>query len=165
MCYPISPKIILVRIVPDLYIWLISRIHVSGKATGDLRTNTGNHLGKSGKVWRNRLSPARVRYMYRKSDRLLFLNTLKKVADQNPLAQGRLGRPRIFWRSPCLACPLELSCTLWSSLLLLGSGRLLFLNMFKNSSRSLFRYPTLVGLKRLRQTPIAFPDMRPINYI
>ena len=26
-----------------------------------------------------------------------------------------------------------------------GFGQLLFLNMFKNSSRSLFRYPTLVG--------------------
>ena len=29
---------------------------------------------------------------------------------------------------------------------------LLFLNMFKNSSRSLFQYPTLVGLRLLRQT-------------
>ena len=33
-----------------------------------------------------------------------------------------------------------------------GFDRLLFFNMFKNSSRSLFRYPTLVGLRRLRQT-------------
>ena len=31
-----------------------------------------------------------------------------------------------------------------------GFDRLLFLNMFKNNSRSLFRYPTLVGLMRLR---------------
>ena len=41
-----------------------------------------------------------------------------------------------------------------------GSGLLLFLKMFKNSSRSLFRYPTLVGLRRSRQT---FP--RPFQVI
>ena len=46
--YPISPRIILVPIVPDLYIWLIGRI--SGKAIGVLQTITGNHLGRSGKV-------------------------------------------------------------------------------------------------------------------
>ena len=34
-----------------------------------------------------------------------------------------------------------------------GSGRLLFLNMFKNSSRSLFRYLTLAGLRTLPDLP------------
>ena len=33
-----------------------------------------------------------------------------------------------------------------------GFDRLMFLNMFKNSSRSFFRCQTLVGLRRLRQT-------------
>ena len=37
-----------------------------------------------------------------------------------------------------------------------GFDRLLFLNMFKNRSRSLIRCQTLVGLRRLRQT---FPDL------
>ena len=37
-----------------------------------------------------------------------------------------------------------------------GFDRLLFLNMFENSSRSLFWYPILVGLRRLRQTS---PDL------
>ena len=69
---PISPRVILVPTVPDLYIWLIGRI--SGKAIGDLQTITGNHLGRSGKVWRNCLSPTRVGY--RKSDRLnMFKNS------------------------------------------------------------------------------------------
>ena len=56
--------------------------------------------------------------------------------------------------------------------------RLLFFNMFKNSSRSLFRYPTLGGLRRSRQIfprryrvvrdsarrfPTIFAKMRPID--
>ena len=97
---PISPRIILVPIVPDLYIWLIGRI--SGKAIGDLRTITGNHLGRSGKVWRNRLSPTRV--LYRKSDRLLFLNMFK--TSSRPEHVG----PRSSWSSEGLL----VSPALWS---------------------------------------------------
>ena len=113
----ISPRIILVPIVPDLYIWLIGRI--SGKAIGDLRTITGNHLGRSGKVWRNRLSPTRVGY--RKSDRLLFLNMFKNRSRPEPVG------PRSSWSSEgplkvflsrlpsgAFAYPLELSSTLGS---------------------------------------------------
>ena len=114
---PISPRIILVPIVPDLYIWLIGRI--SGKAIGDLRAITDNHLGRSRKVWRNRLSPTRVGY--RKSDRLLFLNMFKNSSRPKPLG------PRSSWssKSPlkvflsrlpsgAFVYPLELSSTLGS---------------------------------------------------
>ena len=112
---PISPRIILVPIVPDLYIWLIGRI--SGKAIGDLRTITGYHLGRSGKVWRNRLSPTRVGF--RKSDRLLFLNMFKDSS------RPKLVGPRSSWSSEgplkvflsrlpsgAFVYPLELSSTL-----------------------------------------------------
>ena len=43
-----------------------------------------------------------------------------------------------------------------------GFDRLLFLNMFKNSSRSLFRCPTLVRLRRLRQTFQDLPRWLPV---
>ena len=118
---PISPRIILVPKVPDLYIWLIGRI--AGKAVGDLRTITGNHLGRSGKVWRNRLSPTRVGY--RKSDRLLFLNMFKNSSRPEPVG------PRSSWSfegplkvflsrlpSGVFVYPLELSSTLGSSRIL-----------------------------------------------
>ena len=119
VCYtPISLRITLVPIVPDLYIWLIGRI--SRKAIGDLRIITGNHLERSGKVWRNRLSPTRVGY--RKSDRLLFLNMLKNSSRPEPVG------PRSSWSSEgplkvFLSClpsgalfyPRELSYTLLSS--------------------------------------------------
>ena len=119
VCYtPISLRIILVPIVPDLYIWLIGSI--SGKAIGDLRTITGNHLERSGKVWRNRLSPTGVRY--RKGDRLLFLNMLKNSSRPEPVG------PRSSWSSEgplkvflsrlpsgALFYPRELSYTLLSS--------------------------------------------------
>ena len=116
---PISPRIILVPIVTDLYtcIWLIGRI--SGKAIGDLRTITGNHLGRSGKVWHNRISPTRVRY--RKSDRLLFLNMFKNSSRPEPVG------PRSSWSSEgplkvflsrlpsgAFVYPLEFSSTLGS---------------------------------------------------
>ena len=105
----------MVPIVPDLYIWLIGRI--SGKAIGDLRTITGNHLRRSRKVWRNRLSPTRVGY--RKSDRLLFLNMFKNSSRPNHVG------PRSSWSSEgplkvflsrlpsgAFVYPLELSSTL-----------------------------------------------------
>ena len=114
---PISPRIILVPIVPDRYIWLIGRI--SGKAIGDLRTITGNHLGRSGKVWRNGLSLTRVGYQ--NSDQLLFLNMFKNSSQPEPVG------PRSSWLSEgplkvfssCLPSgaflyPLELSSTLGS---------------------------------------------------
>ena len=121
---PISPRIILVPIVPDHYIWLIGR--TSGKAVGDLRTITGNHLGRSGKVWRNRLSPTRVGY--RNSDWLPFLNMFKNSTCSRPEPVG----PRSSWSfegplkvflsrlpSGAFVYSLELSSTL-------GSSRILF---------------------------------------
>ena len=103
----------------DLYIWLIGRI--SGKAIGDLRTITGYHPGRSGKVWCNHLSPSRVGYMYRKSDRLLFLTMLKNSSRPEPVG------PRSSWSSegPLKVFLFRLlsgaSCTLWSSLLPSGA--------------------------------------------
>ena len=101
----------MVPIVPDLYICLIGRI--SEKAIG------GNHLGRSGKVWRNRLSPTRVGYQY--SDRLLFLNMFKNSRRPEPVG------PRSSWSSEgplkvflsrlpsgAFVYPLELSFTLGS---------------------------------------------------
>ena len=114
---PISPRIILVPIVPDLYIWLIGRI--SGKAIGDLRAIMDNHLGSSGKVWCNRLSPTRVGY--RKSDRLQFLNMFKNSSRPKPLG------PRSSWSSVgplkvfLSRLPSRAFCTLWSSLLPSGA--------------------------------------------
>ena len=55
-------------------IFLVDRPHIC-ETIGDLRAITDNHLGRSGKVWRNRLSPTRVGL--RKSDRLLYLNMFK----------------------------------------------------------------------------------------
>ena len=82
-----------------------------------------NHLGRSGKVWRNRLSPTRVGY--RKSDRLLFLNMFKNST--RPETVG----PRSSWSfegplevslsrlpSGAFVYPLELSSTLGSSRIL-----------------------------------------------
>ena len=114
---PISPRIILVPIVPDLYIWLIGRI--SWKPNGDLRTITGNHLGRSGKVWLNRLSPTRVGY--RKSDRLLFLNMFKNSSRPEPVGSrsswSSEGPLKVFLSrlpSGAFVYPLELSSTLGS---------------------------------------------------
>ena len=80
---------------------------------------TGNHLGRSGKVWRNRISPTRVGY--RKSDRLLFLNMFKNSSRPEPVG------PRSSWSSKgslkvflsrlpsgAFVYPLELSSTLGS---------------------------------------------------
>ena len=120
---PISPRIILVPIVPDLYIWLIGRI--SGKAIGDLRAIMDTHLGSSGKVWRNRLSPMRVGY--RKSDGLQFLNMFKNSSRPKPLG------PRSSWSSVgplkvfLSRLPSRDFCTLWSSFL--PSGAFVYLQL------------------------------------
>ena len=66
---PISPRIILVPIVPDQYFCWSAAYLRNNRELAD------NHLGRSGKVWRNRLIPTRIGY--RKSDRLLFLNMFK----------------------------------------------------------------------------------------
>ena len=107
----------MVQIVPDLYIWLIGRI--SRKAIGDLRTITGNHLGRSGKVWRNRLGPTRVEYQ--KSDRLLFLNMFKNSSRPKPVGSRSYwsseGPMKVFLSrlpSGAFVYPLELSSILGS---------------------------------------------------
>ena len=69
---------------------MVDRPHI-WESNRDLRTFTGNHLGRSGKVWRNRLSPTRVGY--RKSDRLLFLNMFKNSSRPEPVG------PRSSWSS------------------------------------------------------------------
>ena len=55
-------------------IYMVNRPQIWESNRG-FATITGNHLGRSGEVLRNRLSPTRVGY--RKSDRLLFLNMSK----------------------------------------------------------------------------------------
>ena len=113
----ISPRIILVPIVPDLYIWLIGRI--SGKAIGDLRAIMDNHLGSSGKVWRNCLSPTRV-----ETEKVIgytFFNMFKNSSRPKPLG------PRSSWSSEgplkvfLSRLPSRAFCTLWSSLLPSGA--------------------------------------------
>ena len=47
--------------------------------------NHGQSPRRSGKVWRNRLSPTRVGY--RKSDRLLFLNMFKSSSRSKPVGR------------------------------------------------------------------------------
>ena len=63
-------------------IFLVDRWHIC-ETIGNLRTITGNHMGRSGKVWRNRLSPTRVKFG--KSDRLLFLNMFKNSSQSKPV--------------------------------------------------------------------------------
>ena len=76
---PISPRIILVPIVPDQYFcWLAAYLRNN-------RELADNHLERSGKVWRNRLSPTRIEY--RKSDRLLFLNVFKNSSRSKPVGR------------------------------------------------------------------------------
>ena len=65
-------------------IFLVDRPHIC-ETIGNLRTITGNHLGGSGKVWRNRFSPTRVGY--RKSDQLLFLNMFKNRSRSKPVGR------------------------------------------------------------------------------
>ena len=83
---------------------------------GNLRTITDNHLGRSRKVWRNRLSPTRVEY--RKSDRLLFLNMFKNSSRSKPVGPRSSEDPLkvAFSRLPsgAFVYPLELSSTLGS---------------------------------------------------
>ena len=74
---------------PSLYIWLISR--TSGKAIRNLRTITGNHLGRSGaiaSVLRESGTEKEIGYC--------FSTCSKTVADQNPSTQGRLVRSRVL---------------------------------------------------------------------
>ena len=107
----ISPRIILVPIVPDQYFRLIGRISAKQSGTcGQSRAITREGLERSGaiaSVLRESGTEKLIGYC--------FKTCSKTVADQNPSAASRLGRPRVLWRSSCLACPLELSCTLWSS--------------------------------------------------
>ena len=86
---------------------------------GDLRAITDNHLGRSGKVWRNRLSPTRVGY--RKSDRLLFLNMFKNSSRSKTIgcwsswsSEGPLKVALSRLPSGAFVYPLELSSTLGS---------------------------------------------------
>ena len=69
----ISPRIVLVPIVPDLFFGRSAAFFA--KIVGNLRALTSTTIYIRGKIWRDRLSPPRVGY--RKSDQLLFLNMLK----------------------------------------------------------------------------------------
>ena len=110
---PISPGIILIPRLPDQI--LVDRPHIC-ETIGNLRTITDNHLGRSGKVLRNRLSPTRVEY--RKSDRLLFLNMFKNSSRSKPVGPRSSEDPLkvAFSRLPsgAFVYPLELSSTLGS---------------------------------------------------
>ena len=110
---PISPRIILIPRVPDQI--LVDRPHIC-ETIGNLRTIRDNHLGRSGKVWRNRLSPTRVEY--RKSDQLLFFNMFKNSSRSKPVGPRSSEDPlkAAFARLPSGAL-----YTLWSSLLPSGA--------------------------------------------
>ena len=99
-------------------IFLVDRPHIC-ETIGNSRTITGNHLGRSGKVWRNRPSPTRVGY--RKSDRLLFINMFKNSSRPEPVGPRSSwsfeGPMKIFLSrlpSGVFVYPLELSSTLGS---------------------------------------------------
>ena len=99
-------------------IFLVDPPHIC-KTIRNLWTITGNRLGRSGKVWHNRLSPARVGYP--KSDRLLFLNILKNSSQSKPVGRWSSwsfkGLLKVaFSRLPsgAFVYPLELSSTLRS---------------------------------------------------
>ena len=61
-------------------IFLVDRPHIC-ETIGNLLTIRDNHLGRSEKVWRNRLSHTRVEY---------------RKKDQNPSAACRFGRQRVL---------------------------------------------------------------------
>ena len=65
-------------------IFSVDRPHIC-ETIGNLRAITGNHPRRSGKVWRNRISPTRVGY--RKIDRLLFLNMFKNSSRSKPVGR------------------------------------------------------------------------------
>ena len=101
-------------------IFLVDRPHIC-ETIGSLRTITGNHLGRSGKVWRNRLSPTCTRVGYWKSDRLLFLNMFKNSSRSKSVgrwsswsAEGLLKIAMSRLPSGAFVYPLELSSTLGS---------------------------------------------------
>ena len=81
-----------------------------------LADNKGNHLRRSGKVWRNRLSPTRVGY--RKSDWLLFSNMFKNRADQ-------IMSPKVVLVVQGSSEGLLVSPALWELSSTLGSCRIL----------------------------------------
>ena len=89
---PISPKIILVPIVPDQYFKLIGRISAKQSGTcGQSRTITWEGLERSGAIASVlRESGTKIVIGY------CFQTCSKTVADQNPSAAGRLGRPTIL---------------------------------------------------------------------
>ena len=64
------------------FFWSIGRIFA--KIVGNLRALSSTTLYLRGKIWRDRLSPPRVRY--RKSDRLLFLNILKNSSQSKTVS-------------------------------------------------------------------------------
>ena len=97
-------------------IFLVGRPHIC-ETIGDLRAITDNHLRRSGKVWRNRLSPTRVGY--RKNDRLLFLNMFKNSSRSKTVgcwsswsSEGPLKVALSRLPSGAFVYPLELSSTL-----------------------------------------------------
>ena len=94
---------------------LVDRPHIC-QTIRNLRTITDNRLGRSGKVWRNRLSPTRIEY--RKSDRLLFLNMFKNSSRSIPVGPRTSEDPLMvaFSRLPfgAFVYPFELSSTLGS---------------------------------------------------
>ena len=96
-------------------IFLVDRPLIS-ETMGNLWTITDNHLGRFGKVWRNRLNHTRVGY--RKSDRLLFLNMFKNSSRSKPVGRWSSEDPLkvALSRLPsgAFVYPLELSSTLGS---------------------------------------------------
>ena len=98
--------------------FLVDRPHIC-ETIGDLRAIMDNHLGRSGKVWRNLLSPTRVGYQ--KSDRLLFLNMFKNSSRSKTVgcwpswsSEGPLKVALSRLPSGAFVYPLELSSTLGS---------------------------------------------------
>ena len=85
----ISPRIVLVPIVPDPFFWSISRIFA--KIVGNLRALSSTRLSFWWKIWRHRLSPPRVGY--RKSDWLLFFNMFKKSSRSKTVVLVVRGSP------------------------------------------------------------------------
>ena len=118
--YPLYPHFTKDYFGPDSTrsIFLVDRPHIC-KTIGKLRTIRGNHLGRSGKVWRNCLSPVRVGD--RKNDRLLFLNMFKNSSRSKPVghwsswsSEGPLNVALSRLPSGAFVYPLELSSTFGS---------------------------------------------------
>ena len=110
---PNSARIIFVPRVHNGYFWLIDRTSAKQSGTcGQSQIITWEDLGQSPKSYDSRVPKEWSATVFK------HVQKQKAIKTCRPLVVLVV---RVLSRSPCLACPLELSYTLWSSLLPSGA--------------------------------------------